>query len=110
MQVADMTQDCWTGTLSQWTVVELLRWCHEGKRTAMVRVGKGLNCCVVFFREGNLYRCEWGSLRGDDAVMALMELDEASFYVIQRPFPEPPRNVGLPTEVLLAGEERALSA
>src|SRR6185437_3276350 len=94
-------RDCITGSLQKWSVIELLRWLHVEKRTAMVRVGQGLTGCVVFFREGQLYRCEWGAMRGDDAVMALMELKEGNFTLIQRPFPEPPRNVGLPTSVLL---------
>jgi hypothetical protein len=102
MQVQALESDCWTGSLQRGDIVELLHWMHDQRCTAMLRVGDGLSACVVFFRQGALYRCEWGELKGDDAVQSLMQLQDGHFLIIQRAFPEPPRNVGLPTPVLLA--------
>jgi hypothetical protein len=95
------TERCWNGTLEEWTIRGLLEWLHTEKRTAMLRVGEGLDACVVFFKEGTIYRCEWGHKSGDLGVEALLNLEEGKFCLIQRAFPEPLRNVAQDTPTLL---------
>ena len=91
-----------TGNLGQVGVRELLQWLHLGGYTAMLRVGLGLDACVAFFRDGTLYRCEFGEMQGDAAVAALLQLTQGEFCVIQRAFPEPRGNVRGATADLLA--------
>jgi hypothetical protein len=95
------TERCWSGTLEEWSIRELLEWLHTEKRTAMLRVGEGLDAAVVFFKEGAIYRCEWGVKSGDLGVEALLNLEEGRFCLIQRSFPEPIRNVRQQTAILL---------
>lgn len=100
------------GSLNNWPLADLLVWLHQTGRTAMLRIGAGLDAGVVFFRDGFLYRCEWGHLAGEQALMALMGLEEGTFSLIQRDLPRPQPNLRTPTEPLLehllaAREERA---
>ena len=99
------TDHCWTGSLEDMPVTELLEWLHEGSCTAMLRIGEGLGAGVVFFREGQLYRCEWGQRQGLEAVQALMQLSHGTFCLIQRQFPEPKRNVHVATALILGPED-----
>ncbi|MCH5373678.1 MAG: DUF4388 domain-containing protein, partial [Planctomycetes bacterium] len=41
--------------LETWPLSDLLLWVHKTQRTAMVRVGSGLEAGVIFFHEGRLF-------------------------------------------------------
>ena len=95
-------ESCMVGSLAAWPLEDILLWLHASRRTAMLRVGKGLDAGVVFFKEGLLYRTEWGSRAGLDALMGLLELSSEPFWLIMRDVPEPHPNIRVPTEELLA--------
>lgn len=106
---------CLVGNLETWPLAELLLWLHQSGRTAMVRLGSSLDGGVLFFRGGRLVRCEWGSLYGEQALVALMSLKQGTFQLIQRDIPDARPNIARPTpEVLfqcaVAADEQARSA
>ncbi len=45
------------GALETWPLVDIILWLYQTRRSAMLRVGLGLGAGVLFFREGNLFRC-----------------------------------------------------
>ncbi len=92
---------CLVGTLETWPLADLLVWLHQSGRTAMVRVGSGLEAGVLFFREGTLIRCEWRGLGGEDALIGLLGMHGGSFALIQRSVPEVRPNVARRTPELL---------
>jgi len=103
---------CLVGSLETWPLADLLLWLHQSGRTAMIRLGSGLEAGVLFFREGYLFRCEWGPLAGEEALVSLLGLKRGAFQIIQRDIPDARPNIGRPTaEVLLqcavAADERA---
>lgn len=90
------------GTLDSWPVPDLLVWLHQTQRTAMVRIGAGLDAGIIFFSHGELYRCEWGQLTGEQALYHLLQVKAGTFTLIQREFPQAAPNVHRSTpEVLL---------
>ncbi len=93
--------NCLVGTLSTWPLADLLLWMHQSRRSAMVRIGSGLDAGVIFFREGTLFRCEWGSRHGEEALIALLDVEDGSFSIIQRQIPEARPNVRRATPELL---------
>jgi len=94
-------ESCLVGTLSAWPLTELLLWLHQGERTAMLRVGMGLDAGIVFFRGGQLYRCEWGKEGGEQALIGLLGLSDGSFTLIQRAIPDVRPNIQRSTAELL---------
>lgn len=94
-------ETCLLGTLETWPLADLLVWLHQTRRTAMVRVGSGLEAGVVFFRDGHLLRCEWDRLAGEEALLALLAVAQGSFALIQRAVPEVRPNILRPTPELL---------
>ena len=92
---------CLIGTLDTWPLSDLLLWLHETRRSAMVRVGTGLDAGVVFFRDGSLVRCEWRGRSGEEALLLLLASAEGSFTLIQRAMPEVHPNVRMATPELL---------
>lgn len=97
----DPWDSCLIGDLETWPLAELLLWLHQTGRTAMVRVGTGLRAGVLFFRSGQLFRCEWGPLAGEDALVALLDAAQGTFQLIQRDIPEARPNIGRPTAEVL---------
>ena len=89
------------GTLETWALEDLLLWLNRSCRTGMVRVGVGLQAGVIFIKSGQIYRCEWGRLRGEKALLALMQVRQGVFSLVQRESPEPKANVFVATEQLL---------
>lgn len=94
-------ESCLIGDLQTWPLAELLLWLHQTRRTAMLRIGGGLDGGVIFLKHGYLYRCEWGRSRGEQALVALMRVREGAFSLVQRSFPEPAANIRKPTAELL---------
>ena len=92
---------CLVGTLDSWPLSEICTWLHLTQRSAMLRVGVGLEAGVVFFNGGELYRAEWGTLTGEQALLALLDVGNGSFALIQRDVPMPHPNVRTPTAELL---------
>jgi len=92
---------CLLGTIETWPLGEVLVWLHETRRSAMLRIGGGINAGVIFFHEGDLYRCEWGHLQAEQALIALMGLEQGVFTLIQRDFPQPRANIIKPTAQVL---------
>jgi hypothetical protein len=92
---------CLVGTLATWPLADLLFWMHENRRTGMVRVGPALDAGVIFFSHGVLYRCEWGDLSGEHALIALLGLLDGTFSIIQRAIPEARPNITRATPELL---------
>ncbi len=92
---------CLVGTIETWSVQDVLTWLHLTQRSAMMRIGAGLDAGVIFFKGGQLYRAEWGALTGEEAVLGLLDLKSGSFALIQRDVPQPRPNVGTPTAELL---------
>lgn len=93
--------NCLVGTLANWPLNDLLLWMHNSKRTGMVRVGVGLDAGVVFFREGQLFRCEWGGTFGEPALLELLSIEDGAFSLIQRGVPDARTNIARPTAELL---------
>jgi hypothetical protein len=100
-QVAGPWDTCLIGSLDVWPLPDLLLWLHQTQRTAMVRVGTGLSAGVIFFNRGHMFRCEWGKLQGEQALMGLLVLREGSFSLIQRGIPEARPNIVRPTAEVL---------
>jgi hypothetical protein len=93
--------NCLVGTLDTWPLSDIVMWLHQSRRTAMLRVGAGLSAGVLFFKEGELFRCEWGPLGGEQALIALLGVRRASFSLIQREPPEARPNIHRHTPELL---------
>ena len=93
--------NCLVGTLETWSLADVVLWLHQTNRTALVRVGTGLNAGVLFFRSGQLYRCEWGMLNGEAALVALLSLRQGSFSLMQRDPPDALANIHRGTGELL---------
>ncbi len=89
------------GDLATWPLADLLMWLHKTGRSAMLRIGEGLDAGVLFVLNGYLFRVEYANSTGEDALWLLMQLEHASFSLIQRDVPRPQPNVFLPTEQLL---------
>jgi len=103
------------GNLETWPLSEILLWLNKTGRTAMVRVGVGLDAGIIFVSNGFAYRCEWGPYMGQQALFGLLCLERGFFFLIQRDVPQPRQNVFVPTEHLLlqfavAQDERMLAA
>ena len=92
---------CLVGNLETWPLAELVLWLHQTGRTAMVRVGGGLDAGVLFFKEGRLFRAEWGKMAGEEAFHALLNVGVGSFQLIQREVPDARPNIRRPTAELL---------
>ncbi len=92
---------CLVGTLSAWPLADLLLWLHQSERTAMLRVGMGLEAGIIFFRHGQVYRCEWGGIKGEQALIGLLGLADGSFTLIQRAIPDVRPNIARSTPELL---------
>jgi hypothetical protein len=92
---------CLIGTLDTWPLSDLLVWLHQTQRTAMVRIGAGLDAGVLFYREGNLVRCDWRGRHGEEALLALLAEAEGSFTLIQRALPDVRANIRRSTPELL---------
>lgn len=101
MQASGSQEHSLVGTLATWPLDDMLLWMHQGKRTGMVRIGTGLEAGVIFFRDGFLFRCEWGGAFGEQALLELMSLEDAAFVLIQRATPDARANVNRPTAELL---------
>ena len=95
------SETCLVGQLETWNLAEVLMWLHENQRTAMVRVGIGLEAGVLFVSHGQLYRAEWGRFFGEQALYGLLSLPSGSFSLIQRDVPTPRPNINTPTPQLL---------
>jgi hypothetical protein len=96
-----MWDGCLVGTLDTWPLSDIVMWLHQSRRTAMLRVGAGMTAGVLFFKDGELFRCEWGNLGGEQALIALLSLSRASFSLIQREPPEARPNIYRQTPELL---------
>ena len=94
---------CIVGDLDTWALPNVIGWLHQGRRTAMVRVGQGLTAGVLFFREGHLTRCEFHGLDGEDALECLLEMNDGTLNIIQREIPDARPNVFKPTAEVLLG-------
>lgn len=108
-------ETCLVGTLETWPLSDLLLWLNKTGRTAMVRVGVGLEAGVIFVSNGLAFRCEWGRYSGQEALFGLLSLDHGVFSLIQRDVPRPRPNIFVPTEHLLLqfavySDERSLAA
>ena len=101
LQLRAKMNTCLVGTLETWPLADLLAWLHTEQRDAMVRVGSGLEAGVIFFRGGNLVRCEYKMLRGEEALLCLLDLRHGSFALIQRAGPNVLPNIERPTAELL---------
>lgn len=101
VQTQDAT-DSLMGDLATWPLSDLLTWLHQGRYTALVRVGHGLAAGVIFFENGELFRCEWGHLRGESALSGLLTLRGGTFSLVRRGIAQAQPNIHRPTpEVLL---------
>ena len=108
-QGIQQVEGCLVGTLQSWPLHEVLSWLHQTQRTAMVRVGVGLDAGVIFFYRGQLFRCEWRGAFGENALLALMGLQSRAFTILQREVPTPVGNIRTPTPELLLQCTVALS-
>ncbi|MEE8409929.1 MAG: DUF4388 domain-containing protein [Myxococcota bacterium] len=94
-------ENCLVGSLETWPLADVILWLHQGGRSAMVRVGVGINAGVLFFVNGHLFRAEWGHLKGEQALIALLGLTHGAFTLIQRQPPDARPNIIRPTAELL---------
>jgi hypothetical protein len=92
---------CLVGTLETWPLTDIIMWLHQTQRSGMVRIGVGMGAGVLFFKHGDLYRCEWGELIGEEALLSLLGLREGAFSLIQRDPPDASPNIRQPTAELL---------
>jgi len=89
------------GTLSTWPLIDIILWANESHRTGMLRIGAGLQAGVLFFKDGDLFRVEWASLFGEQALLALLAIRDGTFSLIQRDPPLATPNIQRPTAELL---------
>jgi len=89
------------GTLDECSLRDLLGWCQGLRQSAMIRVGLGLEAGVVFVYEGEVFRCEWGHLVGEQALFGLLALRVGTYSLVTREIPRPHANVHTPTADLL---------
>jgi hypothetical protein len=89
------------GDLSEWPLLDTLHWVNQTGHTAMIRVGAGLNAGVLFVKNGQLFRVEWGSLKGEQALASLLTLRAGRFIVIHRDVPDAMPNMRTATQELL---------
>lgn len=101
---------CEIGELTPEALVALLGRLHDERCTGMLRVGPGLDAGVIFFHDGTVTRCEWRTLWGEEALMAILGVARASFMLIRRGIPQPAANIGLTTPDLLQHCAAALAA
>ena len=94
-------ETCLVGQLETWPLQDLLLWLNKTGRSAMVRIGAGLEAGVIFVRNGHVFRCELGALQGERALFTLLGVTQGVFSLIQRDLPLPQANVFHPTEHLL---------
>ena len=100
--VEELSGGSMVGTLDTWPLTDILVWLHENRRTAMLRIGDGLDAGVVFYREGHLYRAEWGRMMGEEALTTLLGTESGSFSLMLRDIADARPNIRLEThEVLL---------
>jgi hypothetical protein len=93
---------CLVGTLETWPLADIVLWLHKTHGSAMIHVGLGTEAGVLCISRGDLYRCEWGDLVGEEAVMALLALQSGTFSLIHRDLPKTAvRNIRLSTAELL---------
>jgi hypothetical protein len=93
---------CLVGTLETWPLADMVQWLHQTHGSAMIQVGLGTEAGILCFSQGDLYRCEWGDLVGEEAVMALFALQSGTFSLIHRDLPKTAvPNISLPTAELL---------
>ncbi len=92
---------CLVGTLETWSLQDIILWANESHRTGMLRIGMGLEAGVVFFKEGDVFRVEWGKLNGEQALMALLGVHSGSFSLMQRDPPMAVPNIHRPTAELM---------
>ncbi len=92
---------CLVGTLETWPLVDIITWANQSHRTGMLRIGIGLNAGILFFKDGDLFRVEWGGLFGERALMALLAIRDCSFSLTQRDPPYATPNIRRPTAELL---------
>ncbi|OGQ77529.1 MAG: hypothetical protein A2289_08080 [Deltaproteobacteria bacterium RIFOXYA12_FULL_58_15] len=100
-ETAGSWDGCLVGTLETWALSDIITWLHQTHRCAMLRVGVGFGAGVIFFKHGQLYRCEWGALSGETALISLLGLSGGAFSLIQRDPPHALTNVFRPTAELL---------
>jgi hypothetical protein len=89
------------GDLETWPLTDLLVWLHQSRRTAVVRLGSGPDAGAIFMQDGELLRCEWHHLRGEEALIGLMGMKRGSFALVQRAVPEVQPNIRRSTPELL---------
>lgn len=92
---------CLVGALETWPLVDVVSWLHQTCRTGMVRVGSGTDAGILCFRQGQLYRAEWGSLAGERAFICLLGLARGTFAINQGELPDARPNIVRPTAELL---------
>ena len=93
---------CVNGSLEDWSLPELLSWLHSTRRSAMLRIGSGLDAGVCFFDRGRLFRVEYMGMAGEEALMELLGINAGGYQLIQRELPRPASNVELETPRLFA--------
>jgi len=89
------------GDLAAFPLFDMMRWLHTSRRSVVMRVTTGGAPAWLFFRDGSLYRAEWSTRAGVEAVMALIGVRTGSFWLSKRPVSGGTRNVDIPTAELL---------
>jgi len=89
------------GDLETFPLLDMLFWLHQTERSAVMRVTTNGRPAWIFFRRGQLYRCEWRTLRGVPALFALVLAETGSFWLSKRLLIEGSANIDVPTEELL---------
>ena len=101
-ELADGSERTFGRTLEKWPLEVVLGCLHRHRRTAMLRVGQGMNAGVVFVRHGEVVRCEWSTLLGEEALLALLELRAGPLLVLQREIPAARPNVRMSWDEVMA--------
>lgn len=89
------------GELKEVSVEEILIWLYERRRSAMVRIGRGLKTSSIFVEAGEITRVEHDGAIGEEALFALLALESGAFQLLLRAPPDARPNVVEPTDALL---------
>jgi phosphate binding protein len=102
-----MSSTTMTGTLGAVSVHDLIQLTALNRQTCRVRVCAFEADGELSFQDGELVAASYGDLTGDDAVLALVGLTDASFELRTGPARPRPRNVTKPiAELLLEAARR----
>ena len=94
------------GSLADFKVLDIIQLLDLSQKSGMLMVSAGGREGSVQFREGEMLHAEFGELADEEAIFAMIEIDEGSFSFTQRRI-ERPKTIGTSnTSILMEGCRR----